>query len=117
MLKSTPKKILIFGLLLSAMITGCASQDAVERENMKTTIQVNHGIVENVEEVDIKSKAAQGAVLGGVIGLASTHGSTGDHLAGAAAGAAIGGLMTRALEGSNSEGSIVSTTHRGDINV
>jgi hypothetical protein len=87
--------------MLGLFLTGCASPGAVDRENTNITIQVNHGIVEDIEQVEIKSKAAQGAVLGGLIGVTGSRGSSGDHVRSAAAGALIGGLLTRALEGSN----------------
>jgi hypothetical protein len=56
-----------------------------------------YGRVLGVEQVDLKSRAASGAALGGIAGLAVHHGDTEDNLVGAAAGAALGALLSEAL--------------------
>lgn len=68
-----------------------------KRVDRNVTIEVGYGRVVDVEQVKLKSKAASGAAVGGIAGLAAAHGDTGDNLAGAAVGAAVGALLTQAL--------------------
>lgn len=66
------------------------------------TISVNYGTVTGMETVQLESAARGGAVVGGVVGALRGRGrSGGSQVRSAAAGAAIGGVGTRILEGSN----------------
>lgn len=83
--------------LLGLTASGCATGGA-SRADLKTTIQIQYGRVEEVEQVAIESKAGQSAVIGGIIGaLANKR----HRLAGAAVGAAAGGVITAVAEGSH----------------
>ena len=65
-------------------------------------ISVNYGRVTGVEQVQLQSAAAGGAVLGGLVGaVRGRNRSSGSQARSAAMGAAIGGVGTRILEGSN----------------
>jgi hypothetical protein len=58
------------------------------------TATVNHGIVRSAEPVELNSTAAQGALIGGTLGLMLGSGSSrpGAAIAGAALGGATGGI-------------------------
>ena len=87
--------IVIF-LLIGFGLTACSNQ-GVSRSDVDQSISVRYGTVINVEQVALKSEAVKGAVVGGLFGAVIGH----DALASAAIGAAAGGLLTRAAEGSN----------------
>ncbi len=76
---------------------------SVSRDEKNATIHISYGRVIAIEETKLESNAASGAVLGGLIGLATTDKDkkAGDKLAGAAVGAGVGAGITRLLEGSN----------------
>jgi outer membrane lipoprotein SlyB len=82
-----------------ALVVGLSSVSASQtnRADRNVTINITYGKVLEIEQVKLKSKAGQGAALGGIAGLAVAHGDTGDNLAGAAAGAAVGALLSQAL--------------------
>ncbi len=88
-----------------AAMAGAAStaeaQQTISRADTYQTINILYGKVTLVEEAQAASAAAGGAVLGGIVGLATQHGKhTGDKIVGAAGGSALGALLTRAAEGS-----------------
>ena len=83
-------------ILIGVGLTACSNQ-GVSRSDMNQSISVRYGTVVNVEQVALKSEAVKGAVVGGLFGAVIGH----DALASAAIGAAAGGLLTRAAEGSN----------------
>jgi len=83
-------------ILIGVGLTACSNQ-GVSRSDMNQSISVRYGMVVNVEQVELKSEAVKGAVVGGLFGAVIGH----DALASAAIGAAAGGLLTRAAEGSN----------------
>jgi outer membrane lipoprotein SlyB len=91
------------GLLLCLLATASAAgaQEKVESIEKRRTIQVTFGQVISVEPEKVASQAGSGAVLGGILGAAATHGKNKDKIKGAAAGALIGALLTRASEGSH----------------
>jgi outer membrane lipoprotein SlyB len=65
-------------------------------------VSVNYGKVTGVKQVQLQSAAAGGAVAGGLVGAVRARGRSGGSRARSAAlGAAIGGVGTRILEGSN----------------
>lgn len=80
---------------LALLAAGCATGGAA-RADLRTTIQIQYGRVEEVEQVALVSKVGQSAVIGGIVGaLASRR----HRLAGAAVGAAAGGALTAVSEG------------------
>lgn len=87
---------------------GCASQGGENRDSLNSTIAVNYGTVSTITPVKLKSNATRNATMGGLVGLLTqARGSASERLAGAAIGAAVGGLATRAAEGDNMANSFV----------
>lgn len=83
-----------------AALTGCAAP--TQRVGQNAT--VNFGVVRSAEPVTLDSNAAQGALIGGTLGLATTGGSSRNRrVANSIVGAALGGAVTAASEG-NREG-------------
>lgn len=82
---------------------GCASgPNTVSRSARDTSIEISYGRVAEISEVEVESNAVAGAIIGGLVGLlATSRRSTTSQVLGTAGGAAIGGLGTRAVEGSN----------------
>lgn len=80
---------------------GCANgPNTVSRGTLNTLMDISHGQVTEVSEVELQSNAAIGTIIGGLAGLFLTRGrSFSSQVAGTAGGAALGGLGTRALEG------------------
>lgn len=81
---------------LGVMLTTLAGCEVTShRVGQSATVQF--GVVQSAQEVTLDSNAAQGAIIGGTIGLlASGSGSRGR---GAATGAMLGGAATAASEG------------------
>ncbi len=90
-----PAALVTAALLLAAAVP--AEAQKARRQDRNITIELTFGTVQSIESVKLGSKAAQGAADGGIAGLAAAHGDTGDNLAGAAAGAAVGALLAQAL--------------------
>ena len=88
-------------LVLASFAVLALAKEKVETVEKRKAIQVTFGQVISVEEEKVASHAGSGAVLGGIIGAAATHGKSKDKVKGAAAGALIGALLTRASEGSH----------------
>lgn len=91
-------------LLLVVSIAPLAhAQGTVSRAERNTSIRITYGKVVSIEETKLKSEAASGAVLGGLIGLVATDKDKkgGDKLKNAAIGAGVGAGVTKVLEGSN----------------
>jgi len=83
-------------------VAGCASSGGESRDNLNNTITIEYGTVTTVTPVKLKSNATRNATIGGLVGLLTqARGSGGQRLAGAAIGAAVGGLATKAAEGDN----------------
>lgn len=76
---------------------GCATGGA-SRADLRTSIQIQYGRVEEVERVALESHVGQSAVLGGLVGALVNKRN---RLAGAAVGAAAGGVLTAVSEGSS----------------
>lgn len=84
-------------LLGSAAMTACA----VPAPRVGQTATVNFGTVRSAERVTLDSNAAQGALVGGTLGLARSEGSSRNRrVANTIVGAAVGGAVTAAAEGS-----------------
>lgn len=81
--------VLIVGVTLAAM-AGCESMS--HRVGQSATVQF--GVVQSAQEVTLDSNAAQGALIGGTIGVLS-----GGQARGAITGAAVGGVATAAAQG------------------
>jgi len=88
-------------LVVAGIAVAATAKGKVEKTEKRKTIQVTFGQVISLEEEKVASEAGSGALLGGIIGAAATHGKTKNKIKGAAAGALIGGLLTRAAEGSH----------------
>ena len=88
-----------FTIALALAALACAPASGQSRRDTNTVISVAYGTVIGMEEVRLESAAASGAVLGGLVGLAVRGG--GRTTRSMARGAAIGGVGTRLLEGSN----------------
>jgi len=80
---------------------GCASEpNKVSRGTLNTIMDISHGEVTEISEVELQSNAAIGTIIGGLVGLFVTRGRAfSTQVAGTAGGAALGGLGTRFLEG------------------
>lgn len=84
-------------LLGSAAVAGCAAQS--QRVGQSAT--VNFGVVRSAEQITLDSNAAEGALIGGTLGLARSRGSSGSRrVANSLVGAALGGAVASAVEGS-----------------
>ena len=91
-----PTQSLVF-LVGGALITGCASPT----QRVGETTTVNFGVVRSAEQITLDSQAAQGALVGGTLGLMRSGGSSRNRrVANGIFGAAIGGALTAAAEGS-----------------
>ena len=100
--------------IFAITVAGCASQGGVSRDSLDSTIAVNYGTVSSVTPVQLQSNATRNATIGGLAGLLTqARGSGTERLAGAAIGAAIGGLGTKAAEGDNMANSFVVDLNRG----
>jgi outer membrane lipoprotein SlyB len=78
-------------------IVGCAAQS--QRVGQSTTVQF--GIVRSAQQIQLDSNAAQGAIIGGTLGLArSRGGSSATAVRNGIVGATAGGVVSAAAEGS-----------------
>jgi outer membrane lipoprotein SlyB len=102
------RQLLVASCIVALTTAGCASQGGVSRDSLDSTIAVNYGTVATVTPVRLKSNATRNATIGGMVGLLTqARGSASERLAGAAIGAAVGGLATKAAEGDNMANSFV----------
>ena len=86
--------LLFLGLILFA---GYALPQKVSRSDLNSSFDIRYGTVERVERVKVKSTAPQGAIMGGLIGGATSgHSRRGKH---AVQGAVAGALLAAILEG------------------
>lgn len=90
-----------FSMLL-LLIPALASAQKIDRGARDHAITIEHGKVIDVEQVELKSNAAKGAKVGGLIGVASQHGKSGKHAAeGALVGALLGAMIGKAASSHN----------------
>jgi outer membrane lipoprotein SlyB len=89
--------VVAIALLAVAAAPRGAEARTTKRDDRNIAIKLVCGRVLGVEQVDLELRAASGAALGGIAGLAVHHGDTEDNLVGAAAGAALGALLSDAL--------------------
>ncbi len=86
--------------ILAALVALVASPAlGQKRSDRNQVIAVAYGTVIGVERVKLDSNAGKGAVVGGLVGAIASGGSK--RTKRAATGAAVGGVGTRVLEGSN----------------
>lgn len=112
---SLPLKKLMVSGIVAVTVSGCASKTSVSRDNLDSAIAINYGTVSSVTPVQLESNATRNATIGGLAGLLTqARGSTSERLAGAAIGAAVGGLGTRAVEGDNVANAFIIELNRGD---
>jgi len=92
---------LILTTLLLLLSSACAQQqypNTVARTSMNQVIRLEYGTVLEAQNVDVQSSAAGGAILGGLLGLASGRGHSGESkIIRGAAGAVIGGAVEKSL--------------------
>jgi len=82
-------------LVAVALLSGCANQGTRAKE-----ISIQYGVVTELTRVPVPSAVPAGAIVGGFTGLMlSRNSSAGRQIAAGAGGAALGGLITHALEG------------------
>jgi outer membrane lipoprotein SlyB len=84
-------------IALAALLCAAFSSQSVDRMQLNSTIMINYGTVLEVGRTKIKSNAPSGAIMGGVIGAATS----GKHHRGkhALEGVLAGGLLSAVLEG------------------
>lgn len=108
-------------LCLALALSGAAPvlADKISRREKHRTIRVSYGVVVDIDEVKLKSGAGQGAVMGGMVGLAAGHGQSGkNRRTSAAAGALLGALLARAAEGKHkAEGYAVRLTDGSTVKI
>jgi outer membrane lipoprotein SlyB len=111
--ENTLQLIAVSGIVVLTA-AGCASQGDVSRDSLDSTIAVNYGTVATLTPVKLDSDAARNATVGGLVGLLTqARGSGTERLVGAAIGAAVGGLATKAAEGDNMANSFVVNLSTG----
>lgn len=81
---------------LALLASACATR-GVPRAELRTAFDVQYGLVDEVEELEVASAAGSAAVAGGVVGALAVKKH---RVAGAAGGAAGAALVTAMLEGS-----------------
>ena len=97
----TIRAITVFSTALTITLAGCVSTDPMTGSSRNQLISVAYGTVENVQQVEMAPNYAAGSLIGGALGLlAASSGSTGTQVAGAAAGAGLGALVSKETAGS-----------------
>lgn len=92
-MKQTQGLILLLGC---AAVAGCAAP----AQRVGQTATVNFGVVRGAEPITLDSNAADGALVGGTLGLARSQGSSRNRrVANGLFGAALGGVVASASEG------------------
>jgi len=87
--------------VMLAAVSNAHADATVSRADTHQTINIAYGKVASIEEATASSAAGGGAAVGGIAGLMTQHGKrSGDKVVGAAGGAVLGALLTRAAEGS-----------------
>jgi hypothetical protein len=99
-----PNSLLIRGLrrfvaAQASLALILAGMPATAQNSKNQAINITYGKVTGIEQVKLDTAAGGGAVVGGMVGLASQQGSR-NRVGGAVAGAALGSILTRAAEGS-----------------
>lgn len=82
--------------IVAVVLAGIAGCEATSHR-VGQSASVQFGVVQSAQEVTLDSNAAQGALIGGTIGLMAAGG--GSRGRGAVTGAAVGGAATAAAQG------------------
>ncbi|HLS82848.1 MAG TPA: hypothetical protein VK025_15720 [Steroidobacter sp.] len=90
------RKSIMIALLGLSVCVACAAQSQRVGQNAR----VQHGVVRNAQQVELDSNAAQGAIVGGLLGLASGGGRSSRRARNSIIGAGAGAALTGAAEGS-----------------
>lgn len=91
------KKVLLKSILAASVFGMISTAVAVDRRDLNSAIQINYGAVERVDRVKVKSDSGKNAVMGGMLGAATSgHHHRGKH---ALEGALAAGILTAMLEG------------------
>lgn len=91
------RKARLIPLIGWAALAGCT----VPTQRVGETATVNFGVVRSAQQITLDSQAARGALVGGTLGLARSGGSSRNRrVANSVVGAAIGGALAAAAEGS-----------------
>lgn len=107
---------IVFAVVMLAA-GSAAAQDVVSRTQKNQSIAIHYGKVTAVDAVKLDSGSKGGAVLGGMVGLAASHGSShnSDRVAATAGGALLGALLTRAAEGTRKAEAFTVQQNDGDV--
>lgn len=96
----TIRAITVISTALTMTLAGCVSTDPMTGSSRNQLISVAYGTVENVQQIEMAPNYGAGSLIGGALGLlAASSGSTGTQIAGAAAGAGLGALVSRETAG------------------
>jgi len=96
------KTKMLTALSASVAITlvGCVSTDPMTGSSRNEMISVQYGTVQNVQQIAMAPDYGAGALIGGALGLlAASTGSSATQVAGAAAGAGLGALISKETAG------------------
>ena len=95
----TPRMMLM-PLILVTVLAGCASTDPYTGSTRNQVIDVQYGVIENIQQVQMDASYGKDSIIGGALGLlAASSGSTGTQVAGAAVGAGLGALVAKETAG------------------
>lgn len=102
-------------VVLASLAVTTAEAEKVSRRDRHQTIDLSYGRIVDFEEVKLKSRAGKGAAVGGLAGL--TNASRGHSARDAAAGAALGALLTQAISKHKANSYTVRRTDDQEIKV
>lgn len=88
-------------LAIAILVLGAGALPA-EAQSVGQNTRVQFGIVRSAEEVSLDSSAPQNAMIGGMLGIASSSGGTARRVRNGIFGATAGAALTSATEGSRS---------------
>lgn len=95
--------ILTLTLLVSSMLTGCARNQAYDRDDVDSFVTEFYAWVDNVETVTLNSDLGENVLIGATHGaiVGSSYHDSDDILRGFLAGGIVAGLITALVEGDN----------------
>lgn len=94
---------LTFTLLTSLMLSGCASNQTYDRDDVDSFVTEFYAWVDNVETVTLNSDLGENVLIGATHGaiVGSSYHDSDDILRGFLAGGIVAGLITALVEGDN----------------
>jgi outer membrane lipoprotein SlyB len=96
----TTKLLSVLSATLAFSLVGCAGTDPMTGSSQNQLISVQYGRVQNIQQVAMAPDYGAGALIGGALGLlAASTGSSATQVAGAAAGAGLGALISKETAG------------------